>query len=46
MNNVLIPRYMGSIPRKAKTPIVKVVGEDREVAVRTTYVGGARAVTI
>jgi hypothetical protein len=24
---------------------VKGVGEDREVAVRTTYVGGARAVT-
>ncbi|KAK2421622.1 hypothetical protein QL285_032232 [Trifolium repens] len=33
-------------PRKAKTPIEKGVGEDREVAVGTTYVGGARAVTL
>jgi hypothetical protein len=32
-------------PRKAKTPIVKGIGEDREVAVGTTY-GGARAVTV
>jgi hypothetical protein len=32
-------------PRETKTPIVKRVGEDREVAVGTTYVGGARAVT-
>jgi hypothetical protein len=34
-----------SFPRKAKTPIVKGIGEDREVAVGTTYVGGAWAVT-
>jgi hypothetical protein len=41
----LSPWYMVRFPRKAKTPIVKGVGEDREVAVGTTYVGGARAVT-
>jgi hypothetical protein len=32
--------------RKAKTPLVKGVGEDREVAVGTTYVDGAQTVTV
>jgi hypothetical protein len=31
---------MVRFPRKTKTPIVKGVGKDREVAVETTYVGG------
>jgi hypothetical protein len=45
MTHVLIPMGIGSIPKKAKTPPVKGGGEDREVAIGTTYIGGARAVT-
>jgi hypothetical protein len=41
----LSPGAWVRFPRKAKTPIEKGVGEDREVAVGITYVGGARAVT-
>jgi hypothetical protein len=36
MNNVLIPRYMCSIPTKGKNSTSKRGGEDREVAVETT----------
>jgi hypothetical protein len=41
----LSPGIWVRFPQKATTPIVKRVGEDREMAVGTTYVGGARAVT-
>jgi hypothetical protein len=41
----LSPGTWVRFPWKAKTPIEKRVGEDREVAVGTTYIGGARAVT-
>ncbi|KAK2375595.1 hypothetical protein QL285_076479 [Trifolium repens] len=36
MNNVLIPRYMGSIPTEGKNSTSEGGGEDREVAVGTT----------
>jgi hypothetical protein len=40
----LSPGTWVRFPRKAKTSILKGIGEDREVAVGTTYVGGARTV--
>jgi hypothetical protein len=46
LNMYLSPCTWVRFPRKAKTPTVKGVGEDHEVAVGTTYVSGARAVTI
>jgi hypothetical protein len=46
VNIYLNTRIHVRFSQKEKTPIVNRVGEDREVAVGTTYVGEARAVTI
>ena len=42
LNMYLSPGTWVRFPRKAKTPIEKGVGEDCEVAVGTTYIGGVK----